>query len=128
MAETPHADGGLRGGITRLLGALRDAVENRVELLLVEWQEERLRLFAALLLALSGALCALMALLLATLTVVVIFWHTHRVPALVLLTLAYAGGAATAFGALRARLRRWRAFSETLDQIKKDRACFDKQN
>jgi uncharacterized membrane protein YqjE len=128
MAETPHAEGGLRATIARMLKLLRDGVENRVELFLIEWQEERLRLFSALLLALSAALCALMTLVLATLTVVVIFWHTHRVLALALLTLAYAGAAAAAFAALRSRLRRWQAFSATLDQIKKDRACFDKQN
>lgn len=128
MGRTPHAGGGLRAGVARLLGTLRDAVENRVELFLVEWQEERLRLFSALLLALGAALCAMMALIMATLTVVVIFWHTHRVLALVLLTLAYAGAAAAAFAALRSRLRRWQAFSSTLDQLKKDRACFEKQN
>jgi uncharacterized membrane protein YqjE len=127
MGETPHAEGGLLSTITRMLKTLRDLVENRVELFLVEWQEERLRLFDALLLALAGALCALMALILITLTIVVIFWETHRVLVLVLLILAYAGAAMAAFLTLRSRLRRWQAFSATLDQIKKDRACFEKQ-
>jgi uncharacterized membrane protein YqjE len=126
--ETSHAEGGLLPAITRLLETLRDVVENRVELIFVEWQEERLRLFDALLLALVGAVCALMALILFTVTIVVVFWETHRVMVLVLLTLAYAGAAAAAFGVLRSRLRRWQAFSATVDQLKKDRACFGKQD
>jgi uncharacterized membrane protein YqjE len=107
-----------------MLGTLRDVVENRVELFLVEWQEERLQMLDALLLALVGMVCALMALLMATFVVMVIFWDTHRLLVLVLLFLAYAGVAAVAFGMLYSRLKRWRAFAATLEQFKKDRACF----
>ena len=127
MGETPHAEGGLLSTITRMLKTLRDTVENRIELFIVEWQEERLRLFQSLLLALTGIVCALMALILITLTIVVVFWDTHRVLVLVLLTLAYVGGSAAALLTLRSRLRQWRAFSATLEQIKKDSACFEKQ-
>jgi uncharacterized membrane protein YqjE len=127
MGETPHAEGGLLATVTRMLKTLRDIVENRIELFLVEWQEERLRLFDALVLTLIFAICALMTLILITLTVIIVFWDTHRVLVLVLLILAYAGAAVAAFCALRSRLRRWQAFSTTLEQIKKDRACFEKQ-
>jgi uncharacterized membrane protein YqjE len=126
MDETPHAEGGILATLTRMLKTLRDVAENRVELLLVEWKEERLRLLNVLLLAAAGMLCALMTLVMVTLTVVVVFWDTHRVLVLVLVTAAYAGAAAATFGALRSRLRKWQAFSATLDQIKKDRACFEK--
>ena len=47
---------------------------------------------------------------------------------LVLFAVAYAVAALTALLILRARLRRWRAFAATLDQIKKDRACFGETN
>jgi uncharacterized membrane protein YqjE len=111
-----------------MLKTLRDAAENRVELFLVEWQEERLRMLDALWLLMVGTVCALMALILATLIVVVIFWDTHRMLVLALLLLAYTGVAVTAFGILYSRLKRWRAFAATLEQIKKDQACFKEKS
>lgn len=126
MDDTPHAGGGILATLTRMLKTLRDLVENRVELFVVEWKEERLRLFGTLLLAAVGVVCALMALVMVTLTLVVVFWDTHRVLVVVLLTAVYAVTSVTAFAAVRSRLRKWQPFSATLDQIKKDRECFEK--
>ena len=128
MDQPPHAEGGLLSTLTRMLKTLRDVVENRVELFLVEWREERLRLLELLLLLLAGTVCALMALLMVTLAIVVFFWDTHRLLVLTLIILAYAGATAVAFGMLRSRLRRWRAFAATLEQIKKDQACFKEKS
>ncbi|MGH7993952.1 MAG: phage holin family protein [Limisphaerales bacterium] len=128
MDDTPHAEGGILATLTRLLKTLRDVVENRIELFLVEWREERLRLLEALLLLLVGTVCALMALLMVTFAVVAAFWDTHRTLVLTLIILAYAGGAVAAFGMLRSRMRRWQAFAATLEQIKKDQACFKEKN
>jgi hypothetical protein len=47
---------------------------------------------------------------------------------LALLLLAYTGVAVTAFGILYSRLKRWRAFAATLEQIKKDQACFKEKS
>jgi uncharacterized membrane protein YqjE len=129
MAATPPTEeGGLFSTATRLFKTVCDAVENRLELFLIELKEERLKLFAVLLLAAAGVVCLLMTLVMVTLTVVVIFWDTHRLLVLSLATAAYAGMAVAAFIALRVRLQRWQAFSATLDQIKKDRSCFGKTN
>jgi len=128
MDNTPHTVGGLWFTLTRMLKTLRDVANNRVELFLVEWQEERVRLLDALVLLLAGTVCALMALLMITLALLVIFWDTHRMLVLALIILAYTAAAATAFGTLRSRLRRWRAFAATLEQIKKDQACFKEKN
>jgi uncharacterized membrane protein YqjE len=128
MDETPEARGGLLSTLTRILKTLRDVAENRVELFLVEFKEERARFFNALLLAAIGVVCALMTLIMVTLLVVVIFWDTHRVLTLLLLTVVYAGASATLFAVLRSRLRKWQAFSATLEEFKKDRACFKKPN
>lgn len=114
--------------LSRMFKTLGEMVGNRAELLLVELQEERLRLLDALLLLMAGSVCALMALIMATLTVVVIFWDTHRMLVLTLFILLYLCAAGTAFGLLHSRLRRWRAFAATLDQIKKDRSCFKEKN
>ena len=128
MSETPQTEDGLLAPVTRLLKTLVNLLENRLELFLVEVQEERVRLVEVLLLAAMGGLAALMTLILITLTVVVIFWENHRVLVLVLFTLAYAAAAAIAFWTLRSRVQRWQAFTATLEQIKKDRAWLEKQN
>ena len=128
MDNTPHAEGGIFATLTRMLKTLRDVVENRVELFLVEWQEERLQLLEALLLLMIGTVCALVALLAITFAIVLIFWDTHRTLVLALIILAYAGGAVAALGRLRSRMRRWQAFAATLEQIQKDQACFKEKN
>src|ERR1039457_612274 len=128
MDETPPAAGVLLSTVTRMFQTLRDMAENRVELFLTELKEERIRLFDALLLAAIAVVCALMALVMVTLTVVVVFWDTNRLLVLTLVTVTYAVAATVAFVKLRARLQRWQAFSETLEQIKKDRSCLEKPN
>ncbi|HVU26386.1 MAG TPA: phage holin family protein [Verrucomicrobiae bacterium] len=128
MAETNQPEGGLFATFKRMLATFRNILENRFELFLTELEEERIRLFDALLLALAGVVCTLMALIVLTFMVVVIFWDTHRVLALAIFGLIYAGLAVAVFCLLRSRLRRWKTFSATMEQIKKDRACFKKQN
>jgi uncharacterized membrane protein YqjE len=126
MSDTPQAEGGLLATARRMLRTLWELAESRLELFLLELKEERIQLFGAVLLVAAGMVCAGMTLMVLTLTLVVVFWDDHRVLVLVLLTLAYAAGAAGAFWSLRRRLQRWHAFAATLDQLKKDRACFDK--
>ena len=128
MDCAPKAEGGVLSAAERVLKTLRDIAENRFELFLVELKEERVRVFEALLLAAMGIVCALMMLFMLTFTLVVVFWDANRLLVLLLLTLGYAGAAAAALVALRSRLKRWRAFSETLEQIKKDRTCLGKPN
>jgi uncharacterized membrane protein YqjE len=128
MDETPQEAGGMLTTVARMLRTLRDVAENRVELFLLELKEERVRLFDALLLAVAGMVLALMALILVTFTVVLIFWDTYRLLVLILLTAAYAAAAAAMFASLRSRLRRWQSFAATHEQLKKDSACFKKPN
>lgn len=128
MDQTAHGEGGPWSTFTRMFKTLRDVANNRVELFLIEWQEERLRLLETLVLLLVGTVCALMALLMITLALVVIFWDTHRILVLALIILAYAAAAVVAFGMLCSRLRQWQAFAATLEQIKKDQACFKEKS
>jgi len=128
MDHPEQEPGGLLATGKRILRSVGDLAQNRMELFLVELKEERIRLFDALLLVAVCVVCGLMTLALLTLTIVVIFWDEHRVLVLVLLTLAYGGSASGAFWTLRNRLRHWQSFAATLEQIKKDRACLEKQN
>ena len=126
MQDSPPTGGGVFASVAQLLKTLRDVAENRLQLFLVEWKEERARLFGALLLAAAAGIGALMTLVTLTLLVIVMFWETHRLLVLSLLTAAYAGATAAAIIVLRARLQRWQAFAATLEQLKKDRACWEK--
>ncbi|HEX5219922.1 MAG TPA: phage holin family protein [Verrucomicrobiae bacterium] len=126
MDESSEEAGGLLSAGKRALRSAFDLARARFELFLVELQEERIRLFDALLLLLLGVGCALMTLVLLTFALVIIFWD-HRVLVLILLTLAYALAAGGALWTLWRRLRDWKAFAATLDEFKKDRACLDEQ-
>ena len=127
MDEASHESDGVLARAQRILRTLFDLAQSRLELFLVELQEERVQLFDALLLVAVFGVCGLLALVLLTFTLVLIFWENHRVLVLILLTLGYAVGAGIAFWKLRNRLQRWPAFTATFDQLKKDRACFEKQ-
>ncbi|MGH7994143.1 MAG: phage holin family protein, partial [Limisphaerales bacterium] len=78
MSESPQTGGGLLGSAKQMLQTASQLLESRVELFLLELKEERVRLVAALLLALTGGICVLMTLVLVTFTIVVVFWDNYR--------------------------------------------------
>jgi len=128
MSE-PHApEGGVVQTVARLIKTLRALAGNRVELFLLEVQEESIRIFDALFLLAAGLVCIMMALIMITFTVAIVFWDTHRLLVLGLLIAGYAVGAVWALSRLRLLLRRWQAFSATLNQIRKDSECFKDKN
>lgn len=112
----------------RLAGLVWELARARGRLFLLEWQEERLRLVAMLALAAACVWCTGMALVLLSFTVAVVFWEEHRVLVLLLLTLAWAAGAALSLWSLRRRMRAWRPFAATREQFRKDATCFGKLN
>ena len=100
--------------------------DNRLQLLLVEAQEERERLLHALWLGMAVAVFGLLAGLTFTLIVAVLFWNTSPVLALVILGAAYAAGAAACFVQLSRLQKNWQTLPGTLDQLRKDRECLEK--
>lgn len=111
----------------RFLRATAAIAQNRLELLLVEVQEERTRLFDMLMLAAVAVACGLLALITISFTLVVVFWDNYRIAVLVGLSLIYILAAAAGFWQLNARLKRWQAFSATLAELRKDCAWLDAQ-
>jgi uncharacterized membrane protein YqjE len=101
-------------------------VENRLQLLMVEAQEERERALLAILLGLCAAVFGLLAGIALTFVIVVSLWeHTHVIALLVLAVLYVI--AAVFFYARLVRLQRdWQTLPGTLDQLKKDRECLEK--
>lgn len=100
--------------------------ENRIELLLVEVQEERERLLHAFLLGLGVAALVLLAALTLTAAIVVWLWACSPVVVLLVLTGLYGGAGVWLGRRLAGRLCDWQALSASLDQFRKDRACLEK--
>lgn len=119
---------GLFSSLTQAASTLRETVENRIELFLVELKEDRARLFNALCLSIIAVVLAMMAMIVATFTIVVAFWDTHRLLVLVVLTVVYAAASAATFTVLRSRLKNWKAFNATVEEFQKDKECFKRQN
>ena len=100
--------------------------ENRLELLTVEMQEERERLLHAFLLALGVAAFGLLAGLALTAAIVVELWAWSHVAVLLALTGLYGAAGICLYRRLTGLLRDWQTLSASLDQLRKDRACLEK--
>ena len=110
----------------RLARRLLTIGENRLELLMVEVQEERERLLRAILLALGVATLGLLAGFALTGMVVVLFWKFSPAIVLLVLTACYATAAFLLYQRLTLLLRDWKNLPATLDQFRKDCACLEK--
>ncbi|OGA95390.1 MAG: hypothetical protein A3G27_12820 [Betaproteobacteria bacterium RIFCSPLOWO2_12_FULL_66_14] len=120
-AEGP-APSGLLGSAARMLATLLGLLHTRLELLVVELEQEEERLKEAVLLGVAAVFCLSFGLLLLTLFVVVAFWDDNRLLALGSLTVLYFALGAAAVLVLRARSKsRPRPFAATLEEIDKDR-------
>jgi uncharacterized membrane protein YqjE len=118
---------GVFASFGRLFKTIAATVANRVELLLVEWHEERLRLIEALLLAGAVLILALMTLMVGTLTIVAVCVINHQLGLVVGLGLVYLLATIGCYLLLRNRLKSWAPFAETLAELKKDKACLDEE-
>jgi uncharacterized membrane protein YqjE len=128
MEEPGENTPGVFASLGRLLTTVLAIAQNRLELLLVECQEERWRFFDALLLAGVVLILALMTLMAATITIVVICVKADRLDLVVALVLLYLAATIFSFWRLRSRLKKWEPFSATLAELKKDKACLDEKN
>jgi uncharacterized membrane protein YqjE len=126
MAEPADPPPGLFTALKRLWRTLLTIGLNRLELLLVELEEERRRTVQVLLLVLALGALALMTLLVGTFTLVIVFWE-DRVIVLTGLFLVYLLATAGAYWKLCRRLNNWSAFSATLAELKKDKACLEEK-
>jgi uncharacterized membrane protein YqjE len=100
--------------------------ENRLEILVVEVEEERERILHSLLLALGTAAFGLLAGVALTLCVMVIFWNQSPWIALLVLAAMYGSVAGYLYNRLTQMRRDWRTLSATLEQLRKDRECLQK--
>ena len=88
----PGASGGLFVSLRRLFETAVGIVQVRLELFGSELEQEKLRLYDALLLAAIGLLLVILALVLAIAFVVLMFQEGYRLPAVGVLALGFGAG------------------------------------
>ena len=109
--------------IARLAGTLLGTLHTRLELISVEVEEEMARYSSYLLWTVVALFCAGVAILLAILLIVVMFWDSHREAALLSLIGAFAGIALFLGWRLRQAVRnKPRLFAYSLEELKRDTA------
>jgi uncharacterized membrane protein YqjE len=128
MDEPAEKDKGVFASLRRLLKTAAAIAQNRLELFLVELQEERLQLFDTLLLLGMVLILAGMTLMLVTVTIVVLCVRADRLGPLVVLILVYLVATGIAGWRLRIRLKGWAPFSGTVAELKKDKACLEEKS
>ena len=128
MEEPGERTLGIFASLGRLLKTVLAIGQNRLELFLVECQEERWRFFDVLLMAGVVLILALMALMAATIAIIVLCMRADRLDLVVALVLVYLAATILAFWRLRCRLTKWEPFSATLAELKKDKTCLDEKN
>jgi uncharacterized membrane protein YqjE len=124
MVDGNHSSPGLGTLLAGVGRAALKGVHNRVELLAVEWQEERLRFADLMILAIGLVLLTTVGTLLATATIIFLFPENARIYVTGALAVVYLIGAVAVWLALRAALRR-QPFAESIEQVKKDRVWLE---
>ena len=123
MAEDNNHPGA--GTLTRrILASGLGALKNRGELLQVEWQQEKARLTELLVLSVALLFLGIMAMMLLTATIIFLFPEDVRKYIALGFTVLYLGGAVWAVMTIRSLVKK-EPFSETIEQVKKDRECLE---
>jgi uncharacterized membrane protein YqjE len=96
-------------------------LQTRLELAAVELEEESLRLFTYLLLALAALFCVFVALLLGILLIVVLYWDVNRIGVIVSLVALFGVAAVLlAAGICKSYRKKPRLLAYSRDEIAKD--------
>ena len=106
--------------VARVARVALKAAQTRVELLAVEWQEERLRAMDLVACSLALVLLGTLGLLLLTATVIFLFPAGVRIYVTAGFAVMYLLATAGVWVALKNILKR-QPFAESIDQVKKDR-------
>jgi uncharacterized membrane protein YqjE len=102
-------------------------VENRIQLLMVEAEEERDRILKAIWMGMAAVAFGLLAGVTVTVIVAVAFWNSYPLVALLVLAAVYVAGAFWFYVKLMQLQRDWQTLPATIDQLRKDRECLEKQ-
>jgi len=121
--------GGLLGSLRGLADTVVVSARERLELLGLELQEEKLRFIQTLVWIAVAVFTAMLAITFASITIVYLFWDSARLQALIGLTAFYG----IAFGLVLKKCRdcvsrQPRPFDATLSELQNDSACIRPRN
>ncbi|QBK04584.1 hypothetical protein DW355_07120 [Hylemonella gracilis] len=123
MGTSPKSPG-LFASTRKLLDTALECVQVRLALISNEVEQEKLRLFDGLLWAGSALLLLSLGTVLLVAFLVVLFWDSHRLQALGVLTVLFLGSGGGLLCIARARLRKpGGMFSASADELGRDRAA-----
>ncbi len=124
VGETTGPAGNLLRSVIRLGGSLLAAAETRLDLLATELKEDGERSARLVAWAFAALLTAILGALMAGVTVIIVFWDSHRLAAAVSVTAVFLGVAAFCALVFRRRLReKPRLLDATLAELQKDVAA-----
>ena len=120
--EIPNRSGGLLESIKTLSATLLAIGQTRLQLLSNDLEEERAWLASMLIWTLVAFFCATLAVILATLLVVVVFWDTYRLLAISIMIAIFIFGTGYAWRVVCNMSRsKPRLFSASIAELSKDR-------
>jgi uncharacterized membrane protein YqjE len=120
IPSSPSA--GILQSIRTFADSLLATLEDRIQLVSVELQEEKLRLIKTFIWITAAIFTAVLAILFASITLVYLLWESARLGALIGLTVLYTAAAVSIIIAFRSYIARQpKPFEATLEEIKADR-------
>jgi uncharacterized membrane protein YqjE len=120
---------GLLGSLRGLADGLIGSAHDRLELLAIELHEEKHRLIQIFIWISAIVFLAMLAMVFASMAIVVLFWETARVAVVCSLAGIYITAlAATALGFKRYLKRQPKPFAATLSELREDRECIRAEN
>ena len=123
MEEKEPVRSGMMEALCRLGATVLATLQNRLELLALELQEERVRFFNALLLLAAVVALGFFTLATAACALAIVVWNEFGVAGLFALSGLGLVSTLVAWWRLRVRLKSWPFLSGTLAELKKDREC-----
>src|SRR5690349_6207970 len=120
IADNNHRTPGLATMVGDVARVALKGIQTRVELLAVEWQEERLRVKNIVACAIGLLLLGPMGVLFLTITIVWLFPPSARLYVTAAFAVLYLLAATAAWFGLRNILKR-QPFTESIEQVRKDR-------
>ena len=120
---------GLLGSLRGLADGVIGSAHDRLELLAVELHEEKHRLIQIFIWISAIVFLAMLAMVFASLAIVVLFWESARVAVVCSLASIYIGALiVVAVGFKRYLKRQPKPFAATLSELREDRECIRAEN
>ena len=118
---------GLLETLRRLAATILAIFQNRLELLVAELQDERVRLVNILLLTAATVALGVLTLAMAAFAVIVVAWHEFGVKGIWAMTGLGLASTLLAYSRLWVRLKNWPLLPGTLAELEKDREGLERK-